>query len=410
VRGARRLILYVVSGALALAPAAPAHSQALSTVEIAEALVLARPIPPAQPVDPDPTACCLTGACCRTSGLVVGTAPAFFRFDRSLAIRENTPLFAAPSETNEASKCPAPAIDPPMAVRRIASFYAKSSHFEGCTAAAKTLLTMRTKGGKYTLALKDIAPTKLERDAYAQALSSYGNACLATLASTDTAALLKPTTVAQIQNAVGYFYATPEAPFCTGVVVGGKILTARHCLTMNGSVSINDSARFRTFSGNHDVKISLSATFHDRTVKFDSIADDWIVLDASENVAASSIEVGEPSQWDDLLVPSFDPHRLLLNALGAAGGSGAVVPRLDLSPLCRIAVLDGRFIWHACQTENGFSGSPLLAIDRNERLKVIGLQAGRSQNIRTDCQAALAQFFPNYGISIPLEISAKLKP
>jgi len=366
------------------------------------ALEVARRISPLRPVDPDPTLCCLVGTCCRTS-ILTGNQVFLGK-----AMLESTASQALSAQQNDLSQCLAPAVDAPTSVRRSVTFYARSAHFAECTAAAKRLLGIRTKGGSYTIELREIASTKEEREAYSRALSDYSNACLAPLGSNEAAAALRPSTIAKIEDAVGYLYVTPEAPFCTAFIAGAKIVTARHCFNAKGSLAINHLTRFRTFSGNHDVSVFLSREIHGESLEFRSVADDWIVLDTSEHVATSSIDVGEASQWDDLLVPAFDSHRLLLKVLGAEI-STVRGPQLDLSPLCRVAFLDGPFIWHACQTESGFSGSPLLAVDRNERIRVVGLQAGGSERLGTGCQAALARFFPNYGVSLPRETVEKLQ-
>jgi V8-like Glu-specific endopeptidase len=365
---------------------------------------LTRPPGPLRPVDPENPACCLSGTCCPSpperTGPVLMSSPRFFRPEAAQQ------LSAEVQDRQCFSTLPRPSIS----VKRASIFYNGSPHFSRCASAAKALLAMRTKTGRYTLTTNEIALTADDRARYGASMLEYGQACLATLSAPEASGLLSGPARSVIENSAGYFYhGSTASPFCTGILVHGKIITARHCFAYQspGTVNILPNHRFRTFSGNiTNLQFSVSEEFE--AANPGDLSSDWLVLTPAIDIPKSDLGIRQPLQWDELYIPSFDQRSILAAMLQGTPAPRDHAAQLDLSPLCRVAAYERGIILHACQTEEGFSGSPLLTIDASDRLWLVGIQSGRSEALLDACRSPLKRFFPNYGVALPGDAISRL--
>lgn len=359
-----------------------------------------------QPVDPEDPACCMVGSCCTNTAqeaLSLPTAERAFLFPLFSTRRQSTP----PAPVDECKDVSGVA---PLELRREISFYQRSDHFAACADRARNLLAWRTRSGHYGTLIGDIAFTAAERTAYAESLFSYREACLESPGSSLANQILTASLVETILRSAGSVRARGGRAVCGGAIVGSTLVTARHCLgapacTDEGACSMTtpDGWTFQTFSGNEITIPGRAVGPHEAALQGKSLADDWIGLDLGEAIAdGTSVDIRAPRRWEPLVLFSPSVYASVLAAiLRADEGDRASSGDLDLSPLCRASMLDGRLVMHACQTDAGASGSPLFGLDTDGGISVVAVQAGRADGIVSQCFRKFTDYYPNYGVTIP---------
>jgi hypothetical protein len=205
-----------------------------------------------------------------------------------------------------------------------------------------------------------------------------------------------------ILKAIGTFVATGGA--CIGTVIGDKLMTARHCF---GTGDLRDGA--------NPIQVpekGFEFTSLDQTVKFhvakpaapeadllrDALDKDWILLDLPKNAlpaASISLVTDRAIDWQPLIMVSVSRYREALSAASPRTPLDAVT--IDIAPTCSVLAKDGNYLFHACQTLRGMSGSPLLTM-RDGKVVAIGVHTGESEFIGSACSRQLSTRFKNYGV------------
>ena len=73
---------------------------------------------------------------------------------------------------------------------------------------------------------------------------------------------------------------------------------------------------------------------------------------------------------------------------------------VDDSFKCRVASQENKCLSHACDSQGGLSGSPLLAV-RGNSFSLVGVHTGSIGAGRPPCDLARTEYFPNYGLALP---------
>jgi len=138
--------------------------------------------------------------------------------------------------------------------------------------------------------------------------------------------------------------------------------------------------------------------------------NDWIAVrvDTSSNATErSAISVDQPEAWEPLLFISYNIHALTIDhVLREADPEmrsllDPLRPDIDMSPLCRAAIVEGSIFMHACQTEVRSSGSAFFALRGDDTPVLVGIQAGGSELVRNQCTSDVTDNFPNYAVVLP---------
>lgn len=302
-----------------------------------------------------------------------------------------------------------PALQTSALARQAAEFYIDSKHYSTCQAAATALLAFRKRTGTY-----EVRAQEKDQTEYSILMNNYVEGCLFNLDREIAPRVLGQTATAQLRRSVGYIYFVGSSePFhCNALRIGQRVLTARHCFGLY-TVRVPAESRFKAIDdASEGLELALSSRYHPTTpVRFRE-EDDWLVLDLPENAPGTPppIWVGEAHQWDQALVISFDPRLIVLPQPKSAtlADRKALDPFVDLSPLCRVALLQPPFFFHACQSEVGTSGSPFLTVSGNDQLNLVGVHSGQSPHIANKCNKRRAEIFGNYATTLPAQVMRML--
>lgn len=300
---------------------------------------------------------------------------------------------------------PCPALQTSVLARQAAEFYIGSKHYSACQVAATALLKFRMRTGAY-----EVFAQEQDQAEYNTLMGSYVEGCLFKLDGEIAPRVLGPMATAQLRRSVGYIYfvGSPKPFYCIALRIGERVLTARHCFG-HDTVRVPAESRFKAIDdASEGLALALSSRYHPATPVRFRPEEDWLVLDLPQNApgAPPPIPVREAHQWDQALVMSFDPRLIVLPRPKPATQADrqAQGPFVDLSPLCRVAVLQPPFFFHACQSELGTSGSPILTVSESDQLSLVGVHSGQSRNIATRCNERRAKIFGNYATALPAQV------
>lgn len=238
----------------------------------------------------------------------------------------------------------------------------------------------------------------------------------------------------QLARSVGYFSLAGKAPFCTGVLVGKSIFTARHCVELVGGSLANVNFTF------YDRKLSPLKGFQVKDNACDSIhanlksstfqACDYIELSPTKPCHESTLEFSESADsFLPILIPAYNKNfHLAIQGLSprteaqsnsdwASGISWTDHPFCSINKIIETKVRKGgettekHCYRHACQTLGGASGAPIFALKEGV-LNLVGLHIGstwhpsdkespwQDTNICSAADTELAKS-SNLGIQVP---------
>lgn len=227
--------------------------------------------------------------------------------------------------------------------------------------------------------------------------------------------------------------------FCSGYVLGyDLVITARHCLVNSDRLQYlaGDQAQFTNGTSGTRFPLKVRAgtaavvfgkmdrsyayeipdlAFNRSRMDFDPVADagaDYVIVrllgfDPTRfpQAPAAAPEVGRPARIPGFYVPQT--HVLLLADKPGSGKQltedllGAI--RVDTSPLCRIIKIQNSCIVHTCQTEGGYSGTPIFQKKIDGSFILVGLHAGYFSQKYPACDFGRGDYFPNYGVRLPID-------
>jgi hypothetical protein len=139
---------------------------------------------------------------------------------------------------------------------------------------------------------------------------------------------------------------------------------------------------------------------------------DAIVLeiDSPGRRGPESFPIASPEEWNLVLIPSvFVEDDALSDALSAFSPETvakvvAATSAVDVSPLCHIVYSKKSsqpFLFHACQTRYGSSGSPIFRRQVHGEIALIGIHTGSVDADNPVDGWPYAVIFPNYGLRVP---------
>jgi|GEM_PF-7027940 len=394
------------------------------------------------PLAPSPVGdalCCYLGSCCPPqSGLL--EVPRLSQLGGGFSIIDESSLESLPISNLSVASGPSVAnaeapdsickpveFRPFFNVKRDITYYSLTENYERCHTSAKELVNFRTsEEGLYSIWPKEKLGNTTLAEEYLTLISEYRNACLSISEQNPELSGLYDDLKEKLASNVGFFFAEGIGlPFCAGVEIGSHIITARHCfagvsvpeaLPNPTPVVVSENVRFQRFSANSESKkVQLPEDLSDQAMFFPrEPSKDWFILELLDNSIDSKneIDISSPSQFDDVILMAFDANRLLSEILSknlsSTDGLDDIVYEpssyIDFSPLCRVALLsEDNLFWHSCQSEAGTSGAPLLRISGSQ-FELVGIQAGRSNHIKSSCTERYVEHFPNYAVVLSKKV------
>jgi hypothetical protein len=226
---------------------------------------------------------------------------------------------------------------------------------------------------------------------------------------------------------------------CSGMLVAyDLVLTARHCLVdsaklldfelglRNGRLNeqqaravrlpleISGTRRAIVVGAPHKIfEMELGRIAFDENIEdfnpIDDVEQDYVLvrLRGINKSDFPPIAVEAPVPMESIAVPHiYAPQSELIAALSSETDD-AILERdmnnkifVDFSPFCRVIKITGQCIIHACQTEGGHSGTPLIAVTA-DTFQVIGVHTGVVGTVNPACGFPRGAYIPNYGIALP---------
>lgn len=297
----------------------------------------------------------------------------------------------------------------PFEINRAIQFFKMTEDAKSCSLAVRTIQSLKISFGQSAYsALKD--PKYLADTSHAlarNAVESYVEKCTKRFKDPVAQYLLGTENGLQILKSIGLL--ETDKARCVGTMVEGKILTARHCVS-DGTMSQDGAYGMIPKESNIIFSNLLGEQFHvnfdgvDRSSLYENRRDkDWILLNVSNPpdigiLKSIKIRSDLATVFRPLLLISFSPYTMALRNNYNSLPDNATI---DISPICNIMLKDKKYLFHACQTLAGMSGSPLLAVD-NGQVAVVGVHTGDTNRVSTPCGQAVAQRYANYGV-IPIE-------
>ena len=310
-------------------------------------------------------------------------------------------------------------VDLPPDVRAAIITYPRTAAARLCTIAVKALRDYRKDNASAPVSSDDDAVTQTE--AVFQAV--YRDSCL--VKDPDPR-------LSSVTNNLVYFI-DGHAVTCAGIVVSKNIvLTARHCFvpdinTWMTSYQVNGippdyKLAIENVPGRRAVVIGdmtkayavqvLSVPANGDLSNFNPVTaadQDFLfvqLIGASLDDLPDLMPVG-PISGDQLRIPAlFLDGAKVLSGFSTGSSEQRVASlvselRFDTSPLCTIVVHPGRCIVHDCQTDHGYSGTPIFAL-RGDTYELVGVHTGSFDPSGKLCDFHRTRFFPNYGVVVPM--------
>ena len=222
-----------------------------------------------------------------------------------------------------------------------------------------------------------------------------------------------------------------ELPFCVGLLLAGdEAVTAAHCFAREGAI---DHARAEAAArGSREAPVPLHldgslavlvgepgeirevgwvGASDGLTPVLNALALDTDILKVrllglSLQSHPEPFRTAAARKWDKLLFLVTDHVTLdaLRQVAAARSEKGAALlgelVRVDPGPACAVVWTGGSCVYHACQTVEGLSGTPLLT-EVDGSFTLVGVHNGGNRDPqRAPCGFFRADFFPNYGTAI----------
>ncbi len=309
---------------------------------------------------------------------------------------------AQPSVTTEELPGP-PQLDKlPPALRQEMIGYARQGAGAACSVAVKALRAARTQ---QTDAV-DPNPSLL-----LLLQANYRFRCLDRLGSVDPA----------FDHLV--FFLDGMKVSCAGVLLAKNlVLTARHCFAPGERSWVS---RF-LITGKHSAPLSVrevpgrqAIVLGDRGASYRAVpanlpfnldlehydpiserGSDYLLIELVDyNKTLTPLPVGQPTLGAKVVIPAFlGDTSALRDPASAAAAEGSL--RVDNSPLCSVLAVVGKCLIHTCQTDGGYSGTPILQ-KQGDRYVVVGVHTGTfASDVEPACGFSRGSFFRNYGVEI----------
>ena len=211
-----------------------------------------------------------------------------------------------------------------------------------------------------------------------------------------------------------------DNPVCNAVRISDRtILTALHCLydsaTLKLRRSIKQRMKFAAYTRESrrvrisGVKLSpyYSNTKHRR---FDILKDqhDYVQLtlaSSPDDSALAALKMRPPRIYDRILLVAYHSNLVRADRFARQLGIQTVFQnwrerfRVDNSATCRVNRILKGCIAHACQTEFGTSGAPLLFITEEGQFELLAIHTrGTTSGDPGSCRHDLMFAFPNLGV------------
>jgi hypothetical protein len=229
------------------------------------------------------------------------------------------------------------------------------------------------------------------------------------------------------------YFVDGDAVTCAGVVVHDNVvLTAKHCFAPdedtwltayqeNGGILPDYSVGVYDIDGRKAVVVGDMRRSYSVTVEhiaangnldeFDPIRDadrDFLYVRLiGYRGKLPALKLGSGLPGEQLRIPGLfmTGHELVAQTTRAPSSARAAVLgklQYDSSPLCALMVRHGNCIYHICQTDHGYSGTPIFG-QSGKSLELIGVHTGNfNQALPAACGFSRAKYFQNYGV-IPAE-------
>jgi hypothetical protein len=164
----------------------------------------------------------------------------------------------------------------------------------------------------------------------------------------------------------------------------------------------------------HLFKLSIDFSgFNDGLEFFQPFRDasrDYILvqIDGLNPKIFAPIKIVKPQDLMQIDIPALYVPQSEAISISKSGNSADVLrkfdqaERIDTSPLCKVWKVKGNCIAHACQTEPGFSGTPILAAEPGG-FGLVGIHTGAFGTKFPACDFTRGAYVPNYGVLFPTE-------
>ena len=199
----------------------------------------------------------------------------------------------------------------------------------------------------------------------------------------------------------GYFTKDDLEPFCSGVLVGQRLYTARHCVSEieKGGERVNFTFYDPTLPvlSRFSVNDLSCQNIHSSSDELPFQACDYAEIIPENAPHYSSLNFsGSAKQFQRLLIPAFNPYfyEIHKNELTSSTNSRTWLQGVSWTnhPFCSVnkrlspkiisgdTVLDRTCYRHNCQTLGRASGAPMFTL-QNSRLQLVGLHIGSTYQV-----------------------------
>jgi len=292
---------------------------------------------------------------------------------------------------------------PPFDVTRAIAFYAFGDSGLACSRAVKEIESYRyTLGEPAYSQLGDAAYLNDPHALFARNMvERYVAGCSRSLDENLVSKVLADSAKLAIKKNIGVLD-TPTGAQCIGTVVNERVFTARHCFVEKQvgnmlKISVpSTGVRLTLFDG---ARLALQPVLENEPdLNPATRTNDIIQLKISGDYKVPpeyqiQARPDATHRWMPLFFVSSSPYKAALNNKPAASPESLV---LDVSPICSVLAIDEPFLFHACQTLAGMSGSPLLSSDQGQ-LIFLGVHSGDATQLPTACGKKLSAHYTNYG-------------
>jgi hypothetical protein len=310
---------------------------------------------------------------------------------------------SAPREDSKTEDSCAIDTSAPFDVVRTIAFYAFGDGGLACSRAVKEIESYRySLGEKAYSQLSDAAYLNDPHALFARnIIERYVASCSRNLDESIVSKVLSDNAKLAIKKSIGVVD-TPAGAQCIGTVVGERVFTARHCFIekpVGNVLKISVPATGVGLTLFDGARLSLQPVSEkepdlDPATRTNDIIQ--LKISGDYKVAPEYQIQARPEtthRWMPLFFVSSSPYKAALNNKPAASAESLV---LDVSPICSALAIDGPFLFHACQTLAGMSGSPLLSSDQGQ-LIFLGVHSGDATQLPTACGKKLSAHYTNYG-------------
>ena len=203
-------------------------------------------------------------------------------------------------------------------------------------------------------------------------------------------------------------------PICTGFAVEKNlIVTAAHCFNSSQEEDLNLSNII--FMPLWDTSKALKGMLVNNTKKLEAgvpSAKDFVEINLiGSNIDFPTFSVIKPMKWQRLYIA--DTRGLGLSDLQETSDLPieekmkylSQKVRLDAAPSCFVADTVENWLFHACQTNGGNSGTPLI-VKSGGKFSLVGIHNGAIRETHIKEKFVRPEIFPNYGITYPRDFGS----